>query len=235
MGKSKKVDVQGNDVTTINVGQETYILLTDIARYKDSKRSDYILQNWMRNRSTIEFIGLWEQLHNPDGRYGGTFAHTDIAFEFASWISAEFKLYLLKEFQRLKDQEMKQLGWDIRRNLAKINYRIHTDAIKQNLIPDELSKTQISQVYASEADALNVALFGTTAKAWRDGSPKEKGNMRDYANIEQLVCLSNMENLNAVFIEEGLVQSERLQKLNKIAISQMNILLNHKMIKALDD
>jgi hypothetical protein len=272
MGKSKKIDVHGNVVSTILFGKETYISLTDIARYKDSNRSDYILQNWMRNRSTIEFIGLWEQLHNPDfksiefdgfknaagsnsfsltpkrwiettgaigvlskkGRYGGTFAHTDIAFEFASWISAEFKLYLLKEFQRLKDQEMKQLGWDIRRNLAKINYRIHTDAIKENLIPEELTKMQISQVYASEADVLNIALFGSTAKDWRETNPSEKGNMRDYATIQQLVCLSNMENLNAVFIEDALSQPERLLKLNHIAISQMKILTVDKSIKNLD-
>lgn len=271
MKRANKIDVNGNSISTVTIGADTYISLTDIARYKDSERSDYILQNWLRNRSTIEFIGLWELLHNPDfksiefdgfkneagsnsfsltpkrwiestnaigiiskkGRYGGTFSHTDIAFEFASWISPEFKLYLLKEFQRLKDQELKQLGWDIRRNLAKINYRIHTDAIKENLIPDELSNTQISHVYASEADVLNVSLFGVTAKEWRDSNPSESGNIRDYATMEQLVCLSNLENLNAVFIEEGLPQSIRLKKLNEIAISQMKILVESSSLKKL--
>jgi len=158
------------------------------------------------------------------GRYGGTYAHKDIAFEFASWISVEFKLYLIKEFQRLKEEEHKQLGWDIRRNLAKINYRIHTDAIKENLIPPALTKQQSTLVYASEADVLNMALFGQTAKEWRDSNPDKKGNIRDYANVSQLVCLSNLENLNALFITEGVPQSERLLKLNRIAIQQMKLL-----------
>jgi hypothetical protein len=168
------------------------------------------------------------------GRYGGTYAHKDIAFEFASWISVEFKLYLIKEFQRLKDQELKQLGWDIKRNLAKINYRIHTDAIKENLIPPKLTSRQTNLIYASEADILNMALFGMTAKEWRDGHPDEKGNIRDYANVSQLVCLSNLENLNALFIKEKTPQAERLRKLNEIAIQQMRLLTNDTGIKHLE-
>jgi hypothetical protein len=221
-----------------------------------------VIQNWLRNRNTIEFLGIWEQLNNPEfnpiefdgiksqaglnsfiltakkwitstnaigliskaGRYGGTYAHKDIAFEFASWISVEFKLYLIKEFQRLKEQERKTLGWDIRRNLAKINYRIHTDAIKEHLIPPTLSPAQTSMVYASEADVLNLALFGMTAAQWRDANPEKNGNVRDYAKVSQLVCLSNLENLNALFIGEGLSQKGRLERLNKIAIHQMTIL-----------
>ena len=221
-------------------------------------------------RNTIEFLGVWETLYNPDfnrvefdafrsqaglnsfvmtpqkwvdatgaigivskaGRYGGTYAHKEIAFEFASWISVEFKLYLVKEFERLKTEEMKQLGWDIKRNLAKINYRIHTDAIKENLIPPELSARQISLVYANEADVLNMALLGMTAKQWRDSHPDLKGNIRDYANVSQLVCLSNLENLNAVFINEGISQPERLAKLNAIAISQMKVLTeDHRILQ----
>jgi len=216
----------------------------------------------MRNRNTLEFLGIWETLYNPNfkplefegfkkeaglnaftmspqkwinttaaigiivksGRYGGTFAHKDIAFKFASWISVEFELYIVKEFQRLKEEEQKQIGWTAKRELAKINYHIHTDAIKQNLIPKELTAQQISMVYANEADVLNVALFGITAKQWRDQNPNLKGNMRDYAEINQLICLSNMENLNAVFIHENMSQSERLLKLNKIAIQQMTVL-----------
>ena len=172
------------------------------------------------------------------GRYGGTYAYKDIAFEFGMWISPEFKIYLIKEFERLKTEEMKQLGWDIKRNLAKINYRIHTDAIKENLIPPELSARQISLVYANEADVLNMALFGMTAKQWRDSHPDLKGNIRDYANVSQLVCLSNLENLNAVFINEGISQSERLAKLNAIAISQMKVLTeDHRLLQleAADD
>ena len=221
-----------------------------------------IVKNRMRTRSTIEFLGLWEHLNNPDfklvefdqfrneaganhfvlspqkwiettgavgrisksGRYGGTYAHKDIAFEFASWISPPFKLYLIKEFQRLKDEELQQLGWDIKRNLAKINYRIHTDAIKENLIPEELRKEQINLVYALEADVLNMALFGLTAKQWRRDNPGQKGNIRDYADINQLVCLSNLESLNAHLIHEGLSQPERLKRLNRIAIQQMQLL-----------
>ncbi len=266
-----KIIVLSKEVTIKTVHEDDYISLTDIARFKDAERTDYIIFNWMRNRNTIEFLGIWEQLNNPGfnpiefdgirnqaglnsfvltakqwiektgaigivsktGRYGGTFAHKDIAFEFASWISVEFKLYLIKEFQRLKEQEQKQLGWDIKRNLAKINYRIHTDAIKENLIPTELTKSQVNLVYASEADVLNVALFGMTAKQWRDKKPGAKGNIRDEANISQLVCLSNLENLNAMLINEGMSQSERLRKLNQIAIQQMRLLTEDPRVKKL--
>jgi len=174
-------------------------------------------QKWIESTNAIGLI-------SKSGRYGGTYAHKDIAFEFASWISVEFKLYLIKEFQRLKDVERIQLGWDIRRNLTKINYRVHTDAIKENLIPAELSKSQISHIYASEADILKMALYGMTAAHWRDKNPDIKGNIRDYANVSQLVCLANLENLNALFINEGLPQETRLYRLNKIAIQQMRIL-----------
>lgn len=268
-----KINVKGKDVTIYTVDQHDYICITDIARYKDSERTDYIILNWLRNRNTIEFLGIWETLNNPDfkpiefdgfrkqaglnsfvltakqwiektgaiglisksGRYGGTYAHKDIAFEFASWVSVEFKLYLIKEFQRLKEYEQKQLGWDIKRNLAKINYRIHTDAIKENLIPPELNQYQMSTIYASEADVLNVALFGMTAKEWRNNNPELKGNIRDYANVSQLVCLANLENLNALFINEGLSQSERLKKLNRIAISQMELLTKDHHILSLEE
>jgi hypothetical protein len=263
-----KINVLDRDVAIYSQKDADYICITDIARFKDAERSDYIIQNWLRNRNTIEFLGIWEQLYNPDfnsiefdgirkqaglnsfsmtakrwititnaiglvsktGRYGGTYAHKDIAFEFASWISVEFKLYLIKEFQRLKEEEHRQLGWDIKRNLTKINYRIHTDAIRENLIPPELTKQQTTLVYASEADILNMALFGQTAKLWRDGNPDKKGNIRDYANVSQLVCLSNLENLNALFISEGLTQAERLIKLNRIAIQQMKLLTDDKGI-----
>ena len=265
--------VKGADISVQwNSERDDFISLTDIAKLKDSDNPRYIIQNWLRNRNTIEFLGVWESLYNPSfnrvefdafrsqaglnsfvmtpqkwvestraigiiskaGRYGGTYAHKEIAFEFASWISVEFKLYLVKEFERLKTEEMKQLGWDIKRNLAKINYRIHTDAIKENLIPPELSAKQVSMVYASEADVLNMALFGMTAKQWRDSHPELKGNIRDYANVSQLVCLSNLENLNAVFISEGMSQAERLAKLNAIAISQMEILTQDHRIEALE-
>ncbi|NVM23204.1 MAG: KilA-N domain-containing protein, partial [Desulfobacterales bacterium] len=244
----------------------------DIARYKNSDRTDDLIRNWLRNRNTIEFLGIWEHLNNPDfkpvefdgfrkqaglnsftltpkqwiektnaigliskaGRYGGTYAHKDIAFEFASWISVEFKLYLIKEFQRLKDEEQKQLGWDIKRNLAKINYRIHTNAIKENLIPPELTSRQINLVYASEADILNMALFGMTAGLWRDANQDKKGNIRDYANASQLVCLSNPENLNALFINDGISQSERLAKLNQVAIQQMRLLIDDSGVRKLE-
>ena len=267
-----KINVKGREISIINMKEEDYICLTDIARYKDAERTDYIIQNWLRNRNTIEFLGIWEQLNNPSfnpiefdgirkqaglnsfiltakrwidstkaiglisktGRYGGTYAHKDIAFEFASWVSVEFKLYLIKEFQRLKDEERKQLGWDIRRNLARINYRIHTDAIKENLVPPELTKRQIDIIYASEADVLNMALFGMTAKNWRDKNPGDKGNIRDYADVSQLVCLSNLENLNALFIRENMPQGERLKKLNQIAIQQMKLLTDENRIKRLE-
>ena len=271
MAKNKKIQVLSTEVSIQSNQKEDYISLTDIARHKDNNRTDYIIMNWMRNRNTIEFLGVWEQLNNPAfnpiefdgikkqaglnsfiltakrwidatnaigiiskaGRYGGTYAHKDIAFEFASWISVEFKLYLIKEFQRLKDEELKQLGWDIRRNLTKINYRIHTDAIKEHLIPQELTKTQINLVYASEADILNMALFGKTAKQWRDENPEEKGNIRDFANVSQLVCLANLENLNAHFIQEGLSQPERLERLNQTAIQQMRLLVEDKAVNKL--
>ena len=268
-----KLVVKGAEISVQwNSERDDFISLTDIAKLKDSDNPRYIIQNWLRNRNTIEFLGVWESLYNPyfnrvefdafrsqaglnsfvmtpqkwvestraigiiskAGRYGGTYAHKEIAFEFASWISVEFKLYLVKEFERLKTEEMKQLGWDIKRNLAKINYRIHTDAIKENLIPPELSAKQVSMVYASEADVLNMALFGMTAKQWRDSHPELKGNIRDYANVSQLVCLSNLENLNAVFISEGMSQAERLAKLNAIAISQMEILTQDHRIEALE-
>lgn len=258
-----KLVVRGTEINVQwNSDRNDFISLTDIAKIKDSDNPRYIIQNWLRNRNTIEFLGVWELLYNPEfnrvefdafrsqaglnsfvmtpqkwveatnaigivskaGRYGGTYAHKEIAFEFASWISVEFKLYLVKEFERLKTEELKQLGWDIKRNLAKINYRIHTDAIKERLIPPELSARQVSLVYANEADVLNMALFGMTAKQWRDSHPDLKGNIRDYANVSQLVCLSNLENLNAVFINEGMPQPERLAKLNAIAINQMQIL-----------
>ena len=248
-----------------------YVSLTDIARYKNKEEPNVVVANWMRNYSTIEYLGIWERLNNPNfkpvefegflkeagsnaftlspkkwseitnaigllvksGRGGGTYAHKDIAFEFASWVSPYFKLYLIKEFECLKEEEQKKLGWDIKRNLAKINYRIHTDAIKNKLVPDKLSKEKINFIYASEEDILNVSLFGITAKEWRDENPDLKGNIRDYADISQLVCLSNLENLNAVFINEGMSQSERLEKLNAIAIEQMKILSESESIKKL--
>lgn len=269
----KRISVLERDISFYNVDQEHYISITDIARYKDKERTDHMVQNWLRNRNTIEFLGIWETLNNPhfkplefegfrkiaglnsfsltpkkwvettnaigihvkSGRYGGTFAHADIAYEFASWISVEFKLYLIKEFQRFKNEEMKQLGWNFRRNLAKINYRIHTDAIKANLIPEVLTRTQIDRVYACEADLLNMALFAETAGSWRGKNPDKKGNIRDHATMEQLVCLSNLENLNALFINEGSSQKERLEKLNRIAIHQMKLLIDHNEVKLLDD
>ena len=268
----KKIKVLEKEISLYSKKEEDYISLTDIARYKNPDRTDDLIRNWLRNRNTIEFLGIWEQLNNPAfkpvefdgfrkqaglnsftltpkqwiektnaiglnskaGRYGGTFAHKDIAFEFASWISVEFKLYLIKEFQRLKDEERKELGWDIRRNLTKINYRIHTDAIKENLIPPELTTRQTNLIYASEADVLNMALFGVTAKEWRDSHPGEKGNIRDYANVSQLVCLSNLENLNALFIQEKMPQAERLRKLNQIAIQQMRLLTDDSRIMRLE-
>ena len=256
-----KINVQNTEVTVTKVNNEDYLCLTDMIKAKDG---DFFITDWLRNRNTLEYIGIWEKIYNPyfnygefaiiksksglnnfkisvkefvertnaislqakAGRYGGTYAHKDIAFEFAMWISPEFKIYIVKEFQRLKEEEQKQLGWSARRELAKINYRIHTDAIKQNLVPQELTAAQKSFVYADEADMLNVAMFGMTAKQWRDSNPDLKGNIRDYATINQLICLSNMENLNAVFINEGLSQSVRLEKLNKIAIQQMKVLEN---------
>lgn len=258
-----KIDVKGTSVTVVSGGADDYISLTDIAHYKNSNHTDDLIRNWLRNRNTLEFLGIWEQLNNPGfnpvefdgirmqaglnsftltpkrwieatdaigitakaGRYGGTYAHKDIAFEFASWVSVEFKLYLIKEFQRLKETETQQLGWDIRRNLTKINYRIHTDAIKTKLIPPQLTPQQINLIYASEADLLNMALFGKTAKQWRDENPGSKGNIRDEANASRPVCLANLETLNAHFIHQGLAQAERLKLLNQTAIQQMKLLL----------
>lgn len=267
-----KINVQNRDIAIITIDEGDFISITDIAKYKNTSNSDDVIKNWMRNRNTIELLGLWETIHNPgfkpvefdgfrkeaglnsfvltpkrwiehtnaigiiskSGRYGGTFAHKDIAFEFASWVSVEFKLYFIKEFQRLKEEEQKQLGWSAKRELTKINYRIHTDAIKQNLIPKALTNAQTAVIYANEADVLNVALFGMTAKQWRDANPNLKGNIRDYASINELICLANMENLNAVFINENMLQQERLIRLNKIAIQQMQILQeieNRKLLK----
>ena len=256
-----KITVKDTRVTIISVNENDYINLTDIAKYK-SNDPTAVIGNWLRNRNTIEYLGIWESLYNPNfkplefegfkkeaglnaftlsptkwinttnaigiisksGRYGGTYAHKDIAFKFASWISVEFELYIVKEFQRLKNEEHQQLGWSAKRELSKINYRIHTDAIKQNLIPQEVTPVQANIIYANEADVLNVAMFGMTAKQWREANPELTGNIRDYAAINELICLSNMENLNAVFIEQGMPQSKRLVKLNQIAIHQMSIL-----------
>lgn len=270
-----KIIVQDTLITVLNFEEQDYISLTDMASAKegDSRAAD-VIKNWIRSRYTIEFLGTWEVIHNPNfkvvefdhfrksaglpsfvlsasewiertnaigiivkkGRYGGTYAHKDIAFEFGSAISVPFKLYLIEEFQRLKTEEQRQLGWSVKRELSKINYRIHTDAIKQNLIPPEVTPAQASIIYANEADVLNVAMFGMTAKQWRETNPDLKGNIRDYATVNELICLSNMENLNAVFIEQGMTQRERLVKLNQIAIHQMNILgdgdnNNHRLLE----
>ena len=260
------IDANGNQIAVISSGDANdFISLTDIAKYKSDDPTATI-QNWMRNKDVIEFLGLWEQLNNPDfnplefevfrnaagsnaftlspqkwirathaigiiskaGRYGGTFAHKDIAFEFASWISAEFKLYIIKDYQRLKDDENSRLalGWNLSRTLSKINYRIHTDAIKGNLIPPELSPAKISFTYASEADVLNVALFGMTAREWRSANPEAKGNIRDEATLQQLIVLSNMEAMNAEFIRQGLSQSDRLIRLHQSAIQMMQSLID---------
>lgn len=264
-----KIKVQGTEVTINTNAESDYISLTDMIK---AKEGEFFIANWLRNRNTIEFLGIWEKVNNPDfncvefdtiksyaglnsfrlsakewmektnaiglvskaGRYGGTYAHKDIAFEFAMWISPEFKVYLIREFQNLKESEQGQLGWSAKRELSKINYHIHTDAVKHNLIPDELTPQQISIVYANEADVLNMALFGVTAKQWREANPDLKGNIRDYATINELICLSNMENINAVLINEKIPQSERLQKLNLIAIQQMRVLQeveNRKLLK----
>lgn len=272
MAKNTKIKVQGSEITIFAIEQQDYISLTDIAKHKTDDSSAAI-GNWMRNRNTIEFLGIWETLYNPDfnplefegfrhqaglnaftlspskwikstnaigfvvkaGRYGGTYAHKDIALKFASWISVEFELYLIKEFQRLKEAEQEQLGWSVKRQLTKINYRIHTDAVKENLIPDALNPQQIALVYATEADLLNMALFGKTAKQWRNENPEKEGNMRDYANVSQLVCLANLETLNAHFIQQGMRQAERLALLNQTAIQQMRLLLVDKGVQKLSD
>ncbi len=273
MSKIRKstIEVQGTAIAIVSSSEHDFISLTDMAK---KFGDDSLIYNWMRNRNTLELIGIWEQIHNPDfkglefetfrkqaglnsfsltprkwieatsaigfqsraGRYGGgTYAHKDIAFEFGSWLSPEFKLYLIKEFQRLKDDENDRLklGWNLQRTLSKINYRIHTDAIRETLIPPAITKSQVSLVYANEADLLNVALFGQTAKQWRDAHPDAEGNIRDHAPLEQLVVLTNLESLNAVLIRQGLLQPERLHKLNEIAISQMRTLLADNNVKRL--
>ena len=271
MAKNKTINVKGTEITIIQSNQSDYISLTDMVK---GFGDDTMIYSWMRNRNTLEFIGIWEEMNNPGfkgnefvtfktqaglnsfnltprkwieatnaigiiskaGRYGGgTFAHKDIAFEFGSWLSPEFKLYLIKEFQRLKEDENDRLklDWNLQRTLAKVNYRIHTDAIKENLIPAELTKEQINFIYANEADMLNMALFGKTAMQWRSENPKAEGNIRDEASIEQLVVLSNMESINAVLIHQGLPQNERLMQLNKIAITQMKSLIGNREIKRL--
>lgn len=255
-----RLNVDGTEIQVLQIEEDDYISLTDMVRNIDNGTA--LIEKWLRNKNTIEFLGIWEEMYNEDfyidayyeimqeaglnrfvmsvkqwvtrtnskgivakaGRYGGTYAYKDIAFEFASWVSPQFKLYLIKEFERLKKQEQVLLGWSAKRELAKVNYRIHTDAIKTNLIPAELTSQQTSIIYASEADVLNMALFGMTAKQWRELYPDKEGNIRDYASINELICLSNMENINAVLIEDGLSQKERLTKLNKIAIHQMSIL-----------
>ena len=255
----KKIVVQDSEISIISVQETDFISLTDMAQ---SQMQEQIIYKWMSLKSTIEYLGEWEMLYNPNfnytefgiirnmagsnsfvlsvkqwiektnavgilaktGRYGGTYAHRDIAYHFGMWISPKFQLLLVKEYQRLKEEEQKQLGWSVKRELAKINYHIHTDAIKENLVPEEIDRYHASLIYANEADVLNVALFGMTAKEWRDANPELKGNIRDYANINQLICLSNMENLNAVFINKGMPQRERLIELNKIAIQQMKVL-----------
>ncbi len=270
MAKNKKINVQGKEITIILDNGKEFISLTDMLKAKDG---DFFISDWLRNRNTVEYLGIWESIYNPlfnygefaiiksqaglnsykisvkdwvektnaiglqatAGRYGGTYAHPDIAFEFGMWISPHFKIYLIKEFQRLKDEENDRLklNWDLQRTLAKVNYHIHTDAIKENLIPAEITKQQANSVYASEADILNVALFGMTAKQWRDTNPDKKGNIRDYAIIEQLVVLSNMESINALLIQQGLPQNERLIQLNKVAVTQMKSLVENKAVKKL--
>src|SRR5438105_10726441 len=264
MSKPKKsiIEVQGAAITILSTGQDDYISLTDMVR---KFGGDDLIYSWMRNRNTVEFLGIWEQIHNPGfkggefetfkkeaglnsfhltpqkwiqataavglnsraGRYGGgTYAHKDLAFEFGSWLSPEFKLYLIKEFQRLKEDENRRLSlaWNLNRTLSKLNYSNHTDAVKAHLIPPEVTPAQAAVTYATEADLLNVALFGQTARQWRDANPKLEGNVRDYASVEQLLVLANMEGMNAEFIHMGLPQGERLKRLNQIAIRQMQVL-----------
>ncbi len=270
MGKSQKIEVEGKEITIILDKEQEYISLTDMLKAKDG---DFFISDWLRNRNTVEYLGIWESVYNSNfnygefaiiksqaglnsyklsvkdwvektnaiglkataGRYGGTYAHPDIAFEFGMWISPQFKIYLIKEFQRLKNEENNslKLEWNLQRTLAKVNYHIHTGAIKENLIPKEITKQQASFVYANEADLLNVALFGITAKEWRDNNTKQKGNIRDYATLEQLVVLSNMESINALLIGQGLSQSDRLTQLNKVAITQMKSLTENNAIKKL--
>ncbi len=270
MAKNTKINVEGKEITVVRENEKDYISLTDMLKAKDG---DFFISDWLRNRNTVEYLGIWESVYNPDfnygefatiksqaglnsykisvkewvaktnaiglkakaGRYGGTYAHPDIAFEFGMWISPQFKIYLIKEFQRLKTEENNQLQleWNLQRTLAKVNYKIQTDAIKENLIPKKISVKQKSFVYADEADLLNVALFGMTAKSWREQNPTQKGNIRDYATLEQLVVLSNMESVNALLIRQGLTQSERLSQLNNVAITQMRSLIESNEMKKL--
>lgn len=270
MNKNKKIIVQGIEITIIPRLNSDYISLTDMLKAKDG---DFFISDWLRNRNTVEFLGIWESVHNPSfnygefaiiksqvglnsyklsvkewvkktnaiglkataGRYGGTYAHKDIAFEFGMWISPEFKIYLIKEFQRLKSEEEERLklGWDVKRMLTKVNYKIHTDAIRKHLIPPYITKQSASILYANEADVLNMALFGKTAKNWRDENQKKDGNIRDYSDVTQLVVLANLEGINAELIRQGLSQSERLIQLNEIAIIQMQSLLGNPEIKKL--
>ena len=252
------------------INNEKFVSLTDMLKAKDG---DFFISDWLRNRNTVKFLGIWESIYNPNfnygefaiikrktglnsyklsikewvkktnaiglrattGRYGSTFAHPDIAFEFASWISVEFKLFLIKDYQRLKEIEQKELGWDLKRTLSKINYNIHTNAIRNNLIPETVTKNQIDMIYASEADVINVALFGMTASDWKNKNHNKKGSIRDYANVAELVCLVNLENLNSVYINESMNQSDRLVRLNKIAIYQMKLLTSDNRIKKLEN
>ena len=275
MSKTKKstIEVQGASVAVISQNRQDIICLTDIAKFKNPDHPDDVIRNWLRNRNTVEFLGIWERLNNPSfnpvefdgirmqtglnsfvltpkqwiektgavgltssaGRYGGTYAHKDIAFEFASWVSVEFKLYLIKEFQRLKEDESRRLSlaWNLNRTLSKLNYRIHTDAIQAHLVPAAVTPAQAAITYASEADLLNVALFGQTAKQWRDANPKLEGNMREYASVEQLLVLANIEGMNAELIHMALSQGDRLKRLNEIAIRQMQVLTGTMTIKKL--
>jgi len=264
--KNKVISILGENIT---ITSDDYISLTDMLKAKDG---EFFISDWLRNRNTVEYLGIWERIHNPSfnygefatikssaglnsykisvkewvnktqaiglkakaGRYGGTYAHQDIAFEFAMWISAEFKIYLIKEFQRLKENEQTEHTWNARRTLTKMNYRIHTDAIKNKLLPPSLSQEQIQLVYANEADVLNMALYGITAKQWRQQNPNQGGNIRDYSSTAQLVCLANLESINAVFINDNTSQPERLKRLNSIAISQMQILLEDTFVKSLE-
>ena len=262
MAKQNIIIVKDANIRTMNINGVDYICITDIAKQKNSAEPKDVVKNWMRQKNTLEYLGLWEKLNNPNfkgvefdpllaeagsnaftmsptrwveltsaigivtknGAGGGTYAQRDIAFKFANWVSVEFELYLVMEFQRLKAKEQEQIGWTAKRELSKINYRIHTDAIKSHLIPEEVTREQANIIYAEEADVLNVAMFGMTAKQWREANPDLKGNIRDYATINELICLSNMENINAVLINDGMPQGERLVKLNQIAIQQMQVL-----------
>ena len=274
MSKKETFNVQGTDISIFSHQQDDYISLTDMAKYKNADATGLVISHWLSTRYTVEFMGVWERINNPDfnvtdfsniknesgsngfvltskqwvaktnaigivakpGRYGGTYAHKDIAFEFATWLSPEFKFYLITEFQRLKEDEQQRLslGWNLQRTLSKINYRIHTDAIKEQIIPREVSRVQAGAVYASEADLLNVALFSMTAAQWRSANPGKTGNVRDYATLEQLVVLSNMESINALLIRQGMSQAERLVQLNSTAIAQMKSLVGISSVKKLD-